>query len=130
LVHDERFSTNTDRVSNLPSLIENIESVTVTEKRQYWLEKLEKAGIPAGSINTIPEAINDPQTSAREMVLDLSDERVENFRTIGHPVKFSGTPAKVTRTAPNIGEHSNEVLLEMGFSQADIASLRKDGVVA
>lgn len=130
LTNDERFVTNTDRVSNLPELIPEIEQVTRTQPRQYWLDKLESVGIPAGPINSVPEALNDPQTAARDMVIGMTDERVDNFRTIGHPVKFSGTPATVSRNAPDIGQHSDEVLSEMGFSAKEIERWRQTGVVA
>lgn len=129
LADDPRFATNTERLANLADLVALIEARTQEETRAHWLEQLEAVGIPAGPINTVPEALTDPQTQARGMVVEVEHQRLGTLRALGPVVKLSDTPAKVVSPAPDLGQHTDEVLGDVGFSPKDLAELRAEGVL-
>ena len=87
------------------------------------------AGIPAGPVHTIGEALTHPQTLARGMVVETRHTTAGPNQAIGCPVHFSATPAAVTRAAPQLGEHTRELLAGYGYSEADIDRYLADGVV-
>jgi crotonobetainyl-CoA:carnitine CoA-transferase CaiB-like acyl-CoA transferase len=95
-----------------------------------WLRALDEAGIPAGPIQTIGEMAADPQTRARDMVVELDHPVAGRTQALGVPVKFSATPGNIRRPAPTFGQHTREVLLEHGFSEAEIVALADVGAVA
>lgn len=130
LVDDPRFATNPDRLEHLAELVERIESRTVSEPREHWMRRLEEAGIPAGPINSVPEALADPQAEARDMVVDVEHPTLGTLRALGPVVKLSDTPAEVSRAAPDLGQHTDEVLRELGLDDREVANLRADGVLA
>ena len=94
-----------------------------------WLERLEAAGFPAGPVQSILEMQADPQTLARQMVVETEHAKLGPVKTLGLPVKFSETPGEVAAGAPVYGEHTRAVLAEYGFSEAEIAALIADGAV-
>lgn len=130
LPSQDKYATNTERLENLDELIEEIERVTSQKPRAHWLAKLEDVGVPAGPINTLPEVFSNEQTVARNMVQEVDDHRVEGMRTIGPAVKFSRTPAAIRRTAPDLGQHTEEVLSELGITEDAIAKLKAEGIVS
>jgi crotonobetainyl-CoA:carnitine CoA-transferase CaiB-like acyl-CoA transferase len=129
LADDPRFATNADRLRHLPELVPLIEERTLRHSRDHWLERLERLGIPAGPINSVPEALADPQAVAREMVVELEHPRAGRIRALGPVVKLSGTPATIRRTAPALGEHTTEVLGEVGIDAERVDALRAEGAV-
>src|SRR5919204_6895215 len=92
LVDDPRFKTVGDRVKNQRELEQAIEEVTVAHTREHWLEQCEAAGIPAGPIYSVPEALADPQALARGMAQELDHPDAGRVKTLGNPVKMSATP--------------------------------------
>lgn len=129
LADDPRFATNAKRLENLKELTALLEKRTRTATRAQWLAQLDEAGIPAGAINTVPEALADPQTVARQMVLELEHPRAGRIKALGPPVKLSRTPAVISRPAPGFGQHTDEVLVELGLNEEAIAGLRAEGIV-
>ncbi|GII95132.1 CaiB/BaiF CoA transferase family protein [Sinosporangium siamense] len=127
---DPRFATNTERLANLAALVAEIEERTVTRKRDDWLALLEAAGIPAGPIHTVPEALEDPHTRARGMVVDIEHATLGPLKALGPAVKLSDTPASVRTAAPDLGQHTDEVFGELGLGAADLAELRDAKVIA
>jgi formyl-CoA transferase len=123
----EEWATNPDfasaasRVLNRAALIKEIERETVTQSRAHWLARLEAGGIPCGPINSYAEAFADRQVQAREMVVTTDHPALGSTRTTGSPIKMSETPPDVRGRAPQLGEHTMEVLREAGFSAEDIA---------
>ena len=85
--------------------------------------------MPCGPVHDMLEALSDPQTLAREMVVEVEHSTLGPVRTIGLPVKFSETPGKVLSGAPVYGEHTREVLAEHGFDQMQIEALAKEGAI-
>lgn len=129
LADDPRFKTNGDRMSNLGPLQEELEKVFTTNTSQHWLDLMEKVGVPAGPIYDVREMHRDPQTLAREMVVDVEHPKAGRVQTIGLPIKFSETPGKVAAPAPVFGQHTREVLLEHGFTAAEIARLAEEKAI-
>ena len=120
---DPKFASNEARKRNLPELVEILNGYLRKDTTEAWLARMEKAKLPAGPINDILQMHDDPQTRAREMVLTLDHPRAGKVDTIGHPVKFSRTPASITRAAPLLGQHSREILREIGLDAARIEAL-------
>jgi crotonobetainyl-CoA:carnitine CoA-transferase CaiB-like acyl-CoA transferase len=126
---DPRFATNSARRQNLPALVEQMNAVLGTRTRAEWLAAFDAAGVPAGPVHSIGEALEHPQTRAREMVVETVHPQAGAVKSLGCPIRFSATPASVSRPAPLLGEHTREVLREYGFDSAEIDALAAAGVV-
>ena len=120
---DPAFADNASRVKNRERLAARIESITVTQPRAHWLSLLEANDIPCGPINDYAQVFADPQVLAREMVVETDHPTLGHLRTLGSPIKMSSTPPDVSRRAPQLGEHTSEVLVEAGFSAEAIVAL-------
>ncbi|MFO1310787.1 MAG: CoA transferase [Burkholderiales bacterium] len=127
---DGRFADNTARMRHRDALVETMNAVLRTRTRAEWLALLDAAGVPAGPVHSLAEALEHPQTRARHMVVDLVHPDAGATRAIGCPIHLSGTPPEVTRPAPRLGEHTREVLLEAGYSEGDIDALTAEGAIA
>ena len=95
----------------------------VQDTTESWLVRMEAAHLPAGPVNDILQMHNDPQALARKMIVDVDHPVAGTVKTIGHPVKFSRTPAHVVDAAPILGQHTREVLTETGYNLAQIDAL-------
>lgn len=120
---DPRFETNSNRMQNLPALVEILSRYLGTDTTDAWLRRMQEAHLPAGPVNSIPQMHADPQARARDMIVEVDHATAGPVETIGHPVKFSRTPAQVTQAAPLLGQHTREVLAEMGYGAAQIETL-------
>jgi crotonobetainyl-CoA:carnitine CoA-transferase CaiB-like acyl-CoA transferase len=127
---DARFATNTARMHNRDALVAAMSEVLRTRTRAEWLARLDAAGVPAGPVHSLAEALTHPQTNARGMVVDLVHPQAGATRAIGCPVHFSRTPAQVERPAPLLGQHTREVLREAGYADPDIDAFAAAGVIA
>ena len=125
LADDPRFLTNGDRVVNRDALRNVLEGILADRDGTELCEALLQAGVPAGPVRTVPEAFGHPHTAHRQMLLDLGADQ----RGTGIPVKLSRTPGKVQRPAPTLGQHSIEVLRELGYDDARIEALVRSGAV-
>ena len=128
LADDPRFATNADRMANLEELRTILSRRLREATAESWLRRLEEANVPAGPVSSMIDALRHPQTLAREMVVSVP-QGGESVETLGAPVKMSETPPAVERGAPEHGEHTREVLEEFGFSDGEIAELRREGAV-
>ena len=129
LIQDPRFAARDDRLRHRAALVAEIEKTTMAESRAHWLARLDAAGVPCGPINTYPETLADPHTLARNLVVDLVHPLAGPIKALGVPVKLSETPGAVERAAPLVGEHTTEILTELGYSAAEQDALRARRVV-
>jgi len=130
LVSDERFSTLAARVANHAELSRLFQQAFVQRPAAEWIAAFQQAGIPTGPIKTVAEVLDDdPHVRAREMVVDVEHPLIGPMKTLGIPVKLSETPGAITRAAPTLGQHSEEILAELGYSDSEIAGLRAERVI-
>ncbi|HEU4370144.1 MAG TPA: CoA transferase [Methylomirabilota bacterium] len=129
LVQDPRFDSVAHRLRNRAALEPLIEAVTVTQPRAHWLAKCEAAGVPAGPIYSVPEALDDAHARARGMVQELTHPRAGRVKGLGNPVQMSRTPPVMARAAPMLGEDTDAILREVGLEAEEIAALRAQQVV-
>jgi formyl-CoA transferase len=117
------FADNATRVRNRAALAERIESITKHRPRRHWLDAFEQRDIPCGPINSYAETFEDPQVVSREMVVDVEHPSLGPIRALGSPIKLSATPAHVRRRAPQLGEHTEQVLREAGITSPALDGL-------
>ncbi len=129
LSEDSRFVDNAGRMANLGELVDILEPAFRQRTTQEWLDRFTAAGVPAGPVADVGEMLAHPQTVARDMVTEVDHASVGEMKTIGFPIKFSASPAAVTRGAPTLGQHTREVLLEHGYKNEGIESLAASGVI-
>jgi crotonobetainyl-CoA:carnitine CoA-transferase CaiB-like acyl-CoA transferase len=129
LAVDERFKNGLDRLRNKPELFAELEAIFATDTTEAWVWRLRAEGVPSGPVRNIAQAHASPQARAREMSVSLGEHDGRERRVIGTPVKLSRTPWRVSGHVAAYGEDGEAVLRGAGFSEAEIASLRKDGVL-
>ena len=122
---DPAFVDDTNRVRNKAKLAAAIETVTIEQPRQHWLDLFDENGIPCGPINDYAQVFADPQVTARGMAVEVEHPTLGRMRTLGSPIKMSETPPLDGRRAPLLGEHTGEVLREAGLSDEEIARLQR-----
>ena len=118
------------RVRNRVALLARIESVMASRPRAHWLTLFEARDIPCGPINNYEEVMADPHILARELVVETDHPTLGRIKTLGTPLKLSDTPLTPGRPAPLLGQHTDEVLGEVGLTADEIAELRRVGAVA
>lgn len=126
---DPRFANNSVRIQHQALLASEIENVLAHDTTASWMAQLDAAGVPAGPVNTIEQAFTHPQAVAREMVVETNHPIAGRIKSVGHPIKFQDLPRPEPLPAPELGEHSEEVLREFGFEKKEIVALRTEGVV-
>jgi formyl-CoA transferase/CoA:oxalate CoA-transferase len=129
LVDDPRFATNPARVRHRDQLIPLLEASLRERSREDWAKLLKAVGVPCAPIATVAEALESPQATARGMVAELRHPTVGRLRTVGSPLKLSSTPVSLRSPAPLLGQHTDEVLAETGYSTEQITELRAAGAV-
>ncbi|WP_367103999.1 CaiB/BaiF CoA transferase family protein [uncultured Psychrobacter sp.] len=125
---NKRFATNPARVENRKLLCDWLADKFAEQTRHHWLDALTKAGIPCGPINDISEALAMPQAQAREMIVDFSKQG-SPVRALGNPIKLSESPVSYRTPPPNLSEHTDETLANLGYDSEMIAKLKADGIV-
>jgi len=126
---DPRFLTPQNRVAHRGELAHLLNDVLRTNTVAHWLALFDAAGVPAGPLNTVADAVEHPQARAVNMVIDVDHPLGGRTRSLGSPVLFDGRSAPGESAAPLVGQHTREVLRENGILDGDIESLLRDGIV-
>lgn len=126
---DARFANNTERLAHREELVALLQPLFLQEDADHWLEALTAADIPCGPINHVDEALSDPQVLARQMIVELEHPLCGLVKSLGCPIVLSATPVSYRRPPPLLGQHTVEILADLGYSAADVARLRAEGVV-
>jgi len=124
------FASNASRVGNRALLADAIEAITRQQPRAHWLAVFDANDIPCGPINDYAQVFADPQVQARQMMVETDHPTLGRTRTLGSPIKMSSTPPDVTRRAPLLGEHTEDILRAAGYTDGEIEALRIAGAVA
>jgi len=123
IVQDERFQTNALRIKNREILVPLLQNIFRKSPAQVWLGKLARAGVPAAPINTVSDAVNDAQTSARGLIVQLEHPALGTAKSIANPIRFSNTPVSYRLPPPLLGEHSSKILESLGYTAEEVKSM-------
>ena len=129
VMDDPKFATNAKRVENREEIVKIISDLIATRKGEEWLKIITDAGVPCGPIYTVDKIFADPQVLHRQMLKELDHPKAGKVRVTGIPVKLSDTPGEVETAPPVLGQHTQEILNELGYSDQDVAKLRQEKVV-
>ena len=130
LIDDERFNTNALRTENHESLFPILAEIMCHRTTDEWVEALEAIGVPCGPVNTVDKVANDPQVLARDMIAEVEHDTTGTVQVPGIPIKLSETPGQIDAPAPNLGEHTSEVLTGLlGLGVQEVNQLKQDGIV-
>ncbi|APD09009.1 MULTISPECIES: CaiB/BaiF CoA transferase family protein [Thermus] len=125
----ERFPTNRERVTHREEVVEALAQVLRTKPRAHWLKLFQAVGVPAAPVNDLAEAFQDPQAQARGAVWSLEHPLLGTLPTLANPLRFlSRTPASPPSPPPLLGEHTEAVLLEAGFTPEEVRRLVEKGI--
>jgi CoA:oxalate CoA-transferase len=130
LIDDPRFEDGWLRTQNYEVLEPILTQAMKTRTTKEWVEELEGMGIPCGPVNKIDQVADDPQVKARDMIIDVLHPEAGTFKVVNTPFKFSRTPSKAERAAPDLGEHNKDILSNLlGMSPEKIKKLRKSKII-
>ncbi|MEX2642906.1 MAG: CoA transferase, partial [Acetobacterales bacterium] len=118
MAEDSRFARNRDRVAHRDVLNGRLRERFLSQPTQHWYDVLRGAGVPCSPVNTIEDALLDPQTAAREMIMTMDHPALGEIRMPGIPIKMSDTPGEGRLPPPMLDQHREEILTEIGVSGA------------
>ncbi|MFX1681461.1 CaiB/BaiF CoA-transferase family protein [Mitsuaria sp. CC2] len=130
LPRDPRYATNSQRVRHRDELVPQLAARVAERPRQHWLDAMEAAKVPGGAINDLSEVFDDPQVQHRGMVVSMPHPHSDALRVVASPMKLSETPVAYRLPPPLMGQHTDEVLAELGHGPDAIAAWREEGVIA
>lgn len=128
-IEEPRFLTNSIRAENVEELEKEIESILTKETSEYWLNLLDKHGIPSGPILSYDQTLQNEHIQSRNMVIEYEHPVAGHIKNLGFPAKFSETPGEVRNPAPLLGQHNEEILQKLGFVRETINSLKEKQVI-
>lgn len=123
------YATNSVRVNNRGAIVSMLQEIFLTRPVAEWVEDLQAANVPCGPINDLADVFADPQVLARNMYLEMPHPTLGSIKQTGLPIKFSLTPGGLDRHPPLLGEHNQEILQSLGYSDADVQSLKDQSVI-
>ncbi len=123
---DDRFEENADRVEHMDALEAEIENTLEERTTDEWMDVLVDAGVPAGPVQDVDDALYNEQTGAREMVRTIDDDGTE-IPVIEHPLNFENVSSGFESAPPDLGEHNDEVFSEIGYDEEQLERLRREG---
>ncbi|MBU1108207.1 MAG: CoA transferase [Candidatus Riflebacteria bacterium] len=124
LAEEQRFLSNHSRCEHMPDLLPILNETMCRQSSTYWLELLEAGHVPAGPINSISQVLSDPQVLARNMLVELAHPVAGMIKVPGSPLKLSETPAEVKMPAPVLGQHNDEILQMLGYTNEQISEFK------
>ena len=130
LQEDDRFKDNNSRMKNLEALAPILQEELLKKTSNEWIKIFDEKGLPCGPINSITEMYNDPHTLDRKMVIEVDNKKAGKSKAIGMPIKFSETNANTEIGAPNFGQHTDEILIQFGYSAEQIKDYKDKDIVA
>ena len=130
IVDDPRYRTNADRVTNRAETLNHVQSAIATRTVEQWNAALNEVGIPCSPINTIAQLLEHPHTKANKVIMQYDHAGAGRLNCVGHPVTFVGEERSAGLPPPILGQHTDEILREMGLSAASIAELRSDNTIS
>jgi crotonobetainyl-CoA:carnitine CoA-transferase CaiB-like acyl-CoA transferase len=129
LLQDPRFASNMERVKHRHLLVPVLQGEIQKYPTRQLNELLDEAGVPCAPVNTLDNVLTDPQTLVRDMVVDIPHPLIPDLKLLGLPVKLSASPGDVRLPPPLKGQHTEEVLIDLGYSAADITAFRERQVI-
>jgi crotonobetainyl-CoA:carnitine CoA-transferase CaiB-like acyl-CoA transferase len=129
IVDDPKYRTNADRVTHRAETLDHVQTAIATKTVEQWNAALTEVGIPCSPINTLAQLIEHPHTKASKVIMRYDHAEAGRLNCVGHPVTFIGEERSPGLPPPTLGQHTDEVLREMGLSAASITELHRDGVV-
>ncbi|MFA7666066.1 MAG: CoA transferase [Burkholderiaceae bacterium] len=126
---DPRYAQAASRLENADDLERDIEEVFATAPTAHWVARMDEAGVPGGPVYSFEETLADPQVAARKMVVEMDHPRIGRMKTLGLPIKSTGELTEIRRPAPLLGQHTEEVLAEIGYERARIDAMLEAGAV-
>jgi crotonobetainyl-CoA:carnitine CoA-transferase CaiB-like acyl-CoA transferase len=126
---DSRFNNRKGRMANYDALVEQLQPIFRGGRRNDWLGQLTEKDVPAAPINTLDEVFADPQVREYGFPIEIEHPKMGKMKLVGNAVDMSRTPPKIDQPPPMLGEHTEEVLVSLGYEKGDIASLREKGVI-
>ena len=123
------YATNSVRVNNRGAMVSMLQEIFLTRPVAEWVKDLQAANVPCGPINDLADVFADPQVLARNMYLEMAHPTLGSIKQTGLPIKFSLTPGGLDRHPPLLGEHNQEILKSLGYSEADVQSLKTQSVI-
>ena len=129
LASDPRFRTTNDRVAHRPELDAILTEAFQARTRAEWVAYLNERGVACGPIYNLAEVFEDPQVRHQRMLVEMPHPVHGRVKLLGMPIKLSGTPGEFRLPPPLLGEHTDEVLREAGYTAEAIAEMRSSGVV-
>ncbi|MFB6254612.1 MAG: CoA transferase, partial [Halobacteriaceae archaeon] len=127
LLTDDRFETNADRVQSMDALEEEIEDTLTERTSDEWMDLFMDAGIPAGPVQDVEEALYNEQTNHRDVIHQVTRDDTE-IPVIEHPLNFDNVNSGFASPPPTLGEHNREVLKEVGYTDEEITELANSGI--
>ncbi|MHA1988154.1 MAG: CaiB/BaiF CoA transferase family protein [Promethearchaeota archaeon] len=129
IMNEPKYATNSMRVENREELERIIQGLISTKEAEEWLDILNNAGVPCGPIYTMDKLFNDPQVKHRKMVKELNHPTVGPIKVTGVPIKLSDTPGEVITAPPVLGQHTREILQDLGYNNEEIEILSQENVI-
>ncbi|WP_227002720.1 CaiB/BaiF CoA transferase family protein [Salicibibacter kimchii] len=129
ILKDGRFNTNEGRVIHRNELIPLLENVFIQRSRQEWDDFFTDIGVPVGPVNKLSEILDDKHVKERDMVVNTKHQRYGETKSLGFPIQLSRTPGKIRSFPPELGEHTESILNDLGYDKEDIKSFLENGVV-
>ncbi|GIS97188.1 MAG: CoA transferase [Gammaproteobacteria bacterium] len=126
---DTRFKSPGLRLKNRDEMNAEIEAITITKSSEEWIKSFNKAGVPAGFIYTIDQVFEDPQVKHLGMAAPIEHPELGSIDLVAQPITLSDHPFEIRSATPQLGEHTDSVLEELGFTDQEIADLHNESVV-